>query len=493
MGIIEKQATRNAIYSYLGAGLGFITILWQSHLFSTDENGLLRILVSVSMLFAQFSNLGFSTVTIKFFPFFKNKDKGHHGFLFYSLIVSVIGFALCYLGFYLFEDAIIADNLQKSKLFVDYLYYVMPLTFFTLFFFVFDAYLRATFSSVIGSFTKDLMQRIFILIAIAAYFFKLINFPIFIFWYITSTCLPTLILLFEIIRIKEWHIKPVKGFIDRKLSMEMMSLAVFSIFSTFSAAIILSIDVIMVNHKLGLSETGIYSIAFYFGSMITIPSRAIGRISSTMVAESFKKNDIDEIASIYKKSSNSLMMIGLLLFICVAINIDDVMKLLPVNFISGKSVILIVSAGYVVELSTGINQLIIINSRYYIYDTALALITVCLTVMLNNYLIPVYGIKGSAIATAATVIFVNILRYGFILWKYNIQPFDLNSFKVIVIAGFSATVGWFIPATHYFIIDILIKSSVIGGLFVLLMLKWEATPELNIKIRKNLKRFSISI
>ncbi len=73
MGIIEKQATKNMLYSYFGAGLGFITVMWLPHLLSTDENGLIRILVSITALLAQFGNLGFTAVTIRFFPYFRNK------------------------------------------------------------------------------------------------------------------------------------------------------------------------------------------------------------------------------------------------------------------------------------------------------------------------------------------------------------------------------------------------------------------------------------
>ena len=134
MGIIEKQATKSLIYSYSGAILGFLTVMFSSHLLSADENGLTRILVSVSSLLSLFSGLGFNAVTIRFFPYFRNKDKGHHGFLFYGILTTLIGFSICYLIFQLFKNQIIEANLEKSKLFTDYLFYLMPLTFFTVFF-----------------------------------------------------------------------------------------------------------------------------------------------------------------------------------------------------------------------------------------------------------------------------------------------------------------------------------------------------------------------
>ena len=62
---------------------------------------------------------------------------------------------ICWLVFFLFKQQIIAQNIEKSMLLVDYLFYLMPLTFFTLFFGLFDNYLRACYSSVMGSFAKE--------------------------------------------------------------------------------------------------------------------------------------------------------------------------------------------------------------------------------------------------------------------------------------------------------------------------------------------------
>ena len=170
MGIIEKQATRSAMYSYLGVGLGFLTVVWLSHVLSAQENGAIRTLMSYSLLFAQFANLGFSGITNRFFPYFRNKEKGHHGFLFYAMIVAGIGFILTSIIFLFLKDKIVEDNIAKSPLFVSHLFYIVPLSLFTVFFYIFDSYLRANFSSVIGPFTKDLLQRILILIAILLYY-----------------------------------------------------------------------------------------------------------------------------------------------------------------------------------------------------------------------------------------------------------------------------------------------------------------------------------
>ncbi len=489
MGIIEKQATKSLIYSYSGAVLGFITVLFSSHLLSPDENGLTRILISVSSLFCLFSSLGFNAITARFFPYFRNKEKGHHGFLFYAIITTIVGFSICFLIFLLFKNKIVEMNLEKSKLFADYLFYLMPLTFFTVFFGLFDYYLRACYSSVIGSSSKEFTQRILIFATLFLYFTKTIHFNVFMFLYVVSTCIPTFILLYYIIKLDEWHVKPVKGFISRELRNEMIKIGLYSILSGGAGVLIMNIDIIMVNQKLGLAQTGIYGIAFYFGTIIIIPSRSLLRIAMGIVSDAFKRNDLAVISNLYKKSCNSQLTIGLLLFIGIWSNIDNIMQLLPPEFASGRNVILFISAGYLIDMATGINSIIMGASKYYRYDGYFLIITLLLTIAGNYILIPIYGIEGSAMATAITIASYNILRWVFLYIKFKMQPYDVNSVKLIVIAIVAFLSGYFIPYLNNLIVDIAIRSATVGGLFILLILKMEAAPEINNKIRKNLKHF----
>jgi len=368
----------------------------------------------------------------------------------------------------------------------------MPLTFFTLFFHVFDTYLRANFSSVIGLFSRELLQRVLILLLLAFYFFQFIDFSIFLFLYISITCLPTLILLVVIIKQDEWHIKPTRGFITKEMTADIIKLSLYSIFAGFSSAIISNIDSIMVNQMLGLTQTGVYGIVFYFGAFIMIPARSIYRITSSIIAEAFKKNDFKEIPFLYNKTCNNQLAIGALLFIGIWINIDNIMELLPAEYASGRMVILFISAGSLVEMATGINQIIIVNSNYYRYEAYFILATVVVTVIANYLLIPVYGITGSAMATAFTITVANLIRFAFLKVKYKMQPYDINSIKLICISIIAFLPGYFIPTFNNFIVDIAVRSSVVTAIYVLLLLRLEATPDINNKIRKQFKHFKIS-
>jgi hypothetical protein len=50
-------------------------------------------------------------------------------------------------------------------------------------------------------------------------------------------------------------------------------------------------------------------------------------------------------------------------------------------------------------------------------------------------------------------------------------------------------IGYFIPQLNNLSIDIGVRSGIVALLFILLILKTESSPDLDQKIRKNLKRF----
>ena len=81
MGIVQKASIKLTVVLYLGAALGYLNrILLFTHFLSADQVGLAGILINAAALYAQFATLGIPSISNKFFPFFHNKEKGHHGF-----------------------------------------------------------------------------------------------------------------------------------------------------------------------------------------------------------------------------------------------------------------------------------------------------------------------------------------------------------------------------------------------------------------------------
>jgi O-antigen/teichoic acid export membrane protein len=151
MGVIKKQTIKGSAYSYLGFGIGFFFTIFSTKLFTTEQIGLMSILVAISALYSQFSTLGFTKVTERLFPYFRNSNNNHNGFLFLCLAIGMIGFILSVVIFFLIKPALIQSNIKQSPLLVEYIWYLVPLIFFRMFFLMLDTYNKMLFDATTGS------------------------------------------------------------------------------------------------------------------------------------------------------------------------------------------------------------------------------------------------------------------------------------------------------------------------------------------------------
>ncbi len=462
MGIIQQQTIKGTFYSYLGVAIGFITIYYfQPNSLSPEQVGLINILAPFSLLFAQFAILGFNG-TARYFPYFRSNEKNHHGYLALACLVSLAGFVLFTLLAFLFKDQLIGVKSQKTGLFNQYFWYLIPLTFFTLFFNVFDLFARMLYDTISGRVLREFIKRLFILLVILLIFFKWISFETFMVLWLIANIIPTFLMMKRLISQGNFSLKTDFTFIDRDIGRKLISICFFAVLTGSAPIIIDSLDKYMVNKKFGLAETGIYSVAAYFGIVITLPARSLYSIAYTIVSESWKNNDLQNIKNIYRKSCINQLIAALFIFLLVWVNVDNIFKVLPHYYAAGKYVIFFIGLGYVIDSATGINGVILTSSKYFKYDSFFNLGLIGITIVLNLMLIPVYGITGAAIAAAGTLLIFNLFRYLFILIVYKMQPFTMKSLYAILLAFIAYLICHkLIPEQKSYGLDTFVRASFI--------------------------------
>lgn len=483
MGIIQRQSISGTIYSYVGVILGFITTaLLFTHFFTTEEVGLFRILVSYSILFAQFAGLGINTITVKLFPYFRNEGKNHHGYLGLALIVSLVGLVLAILAYLLFKPLILDNAKDGSQLFTSYFYYVIPLIVFTLLFNVFDTYYRVLYNAVKGIIYKEVIQRTLVLAVIIPFYFEVFDFHQTVILYTLALISPGVLLFASLVYNRKLHIKPDLSIIDKNFAKDMVKIGFFGIVASFSGVLVMTIDSIMVERIMGLSATGIYSITFFFGTLILVPMRTMGKISSVVISDAWKNNDIAVINNIYKKSSISLSIVGLLLLIGIWGNIDNVFHIITNEYLPGKYVILIIGLANLTDIAMGVSPHIIVNSKYYRYLSYFLLIFAVLIVVSNILLIPIYGIIGAAIATLISKLIYNCIKFIFLYRKFRLQPFTWKIVLLYLIGITVYSISLLIPVMSNYLVDIIVRSSIIGVLFIIPVYYFKISEDINNKI-----------
>lgn len=485
MGIIQKQAIVGTVYTYLGVLLGFLTrgIIFPN-LLTTEQNGLLPLLVAVSAILAQLANLGINTATTRLFSYFRNNEKKHNGYLFIVGIVVSCGLLLSIAIFYLIKPLLIDIYIEDSTLFIDYINLIIPLTIFTLIFNTLDAYNKVLYNVTFGTFLREFIQRFFIIFFISFYYFQLITFQKFVYLYVISLSLPALLIFIYLLKKRQINIKPQLNFITPHMKKSIISVSLFGILSGFTGTVILLIDGIMVSSMLDLSANGIYTITFFFGTLVLVPSRALLKISSAVIADAWKAENKQLIQTIYYKSCLNQLIIGGLVFIGIWANIHNVFEILPKEYEAGRYVIFFIALANLIDMGTGVNGVIISTSKYYRIETYLILFLLVLTVVTNLIFIPAYGLIGAAIASFLSKLIYNAVRYLFLLRKYRLQPFDYNALLTIFIAGGVYFLNLLLPVFENFIIDIIVRSSLITVIFGSLILVFKVSDDVNLKVQQ---------
>lgn len=479
MGIIIRQSIQNTAISYVGIGLGFVsTVLMFPNILSADQFGLTRVLLSLALVSAQFAHLGIKNVVTRFFPWFNQPKSGKKSLLTLALLVSTAGFALFSVIYLSAGDTVTEYYRDQSALFPEYWLFLLPLVFAVLYFEVLNSYLRALQDSVSGSIINEVFVRIGIILILALYGFGLISFSLFMGLFVVIYCLQPVSLLILLISRRELGFqRPFSGGL-RRLAGRVGTYSLYSLLGGLSTQLLGSIDIIMLGALSGLASSGIYSIAFYIGSVITVPQRSIGKIATPILAGLLKEKKFDEIESLYKRTSINQLISGGLILAIIWVNLHHVIDLLPPEYQSAYQVVIIIGLAKLVDMAAGINGGIILNSRYYRFDLYTNIFLVIITVVTNYLLIPLYGVTGAAVATALSVFIYNLIKFLFVKIKFSMQPFTLKSLWTIVFGGTSVAIALALPEFSV-ITDLLLRSLIVIILFALPVWLFDLSPDLS--------------
>jgi len=468
MGIIRKQSIGGMIFTYIGVILGFVNlIIITPKLLNTEEIGLLQLLVAISVIMSQVGSLGFMGVINRLFPYFRNPENKHHGFGFLLILIGITGFLLVSIGYYYLQPYLIKTNIEKSPLFVEYIHWLLPLTFFSLQFNLLDSFTKAVYNAVLGTFLKELFVRMGNLLLLILYFFDLVSFDTYVLIYVVNLSLPAVILYVYLLWKGEIGFRINRSAFTPQFRKDIFSVAMFSLISGFGGMAVLNIDKYMINQYLDLSATGIYSIAFYFSTLILMPNRSLAKIAITLVAESWKKKDMDNIRDIYYKSSINQTLIGMLLFLGIWCNVHNIFAFLPPEYEAGKYVILFIGIGNLVNMASGVSMQIIGTSPRYKVQTYLILFLIILVIGTNMAFIPTYGIFGAAIASFISTLLYVSFRIFYLYRHYHIHPFSIAHGKALLVFIVVLGLNFILPEFKNLYLDLVIRSALITIVFIL--------------------------
>lgn len=494
MGIVIRQSIKGTIVTYIGAFIGFLTTFFiLTKYLSAEEIGLTRVLFEAASLLSGFALFGVTSSAVRFFPYFKSEDGKNNGFFFYLMAFPFVGSILFITLYYLLREPITSLFVSNSPLFVDYYNWVPPFMVFLLYWMVFEVYSSLLMRIAVPKLIREIILRLLLIIIYLLYAFDVVNMDWFIVGYISVYAISMLIAFFYVSRIGSVSLKHDPSFVKPDLRKQVYKYTLVWIIGALGSNIVSRLDLFMVGSQLGLDYAGIYSIAFYIVAVIEIPSRSIATISSPLASSALKDGDFKTVNQLYRKVSLHQLMIGGFVFLLIWINIDNIFGLIPNGqvYSEGKWVVFFLALAKLIEVTLNFGNNLISFSRYYHWGLYFTFFITGIAIVFNNWLIPIFGVTGAAVATALTC----LLSYGVQQWlvqvKIKSNPISLKMIKLVGLFALAMVINYLLPKYHIILLDGLYRSVIVAGSLSLLIYKFNISDDLNLLIKNAISKIHL--
>ena len=445
MGIVIRQSIKGTIMNYIGVAVGFITTFFVMTKYLTQEEiGLTRVMADAAILLSGLASLGTNTSALRYYPYFRDKDSRDHGFFGWTLIVPLIGFVIVTILFFFFKDLIINMFSEKSALFVDYIYLVIPMAFFMMYMTVFETNANILMRIVIPKMIREVGVRILTLADYILYITGIISID----WMVLGLCLTylaaTLLNIIYLLCLSKISFKIEPGHISKWLRKDFMFYTLFLTVAAVIGNIIPSLNTFFISAQLGLAITGIYTIASYMANLVEIPYRSVSAISRPIISQAMKDNDNQRAAEICKSVSLHQLIAGAFVFLVIWINIDLFFELLPngEKYIAGKWVFFLLGLAKLVNSSLNIGVTVLSYSKWYYLQLVFTAVLTISAIIFNNKLIPILGMTGAAWSSIISFSIYYLLLLALIMWKTKISPFSWNEIVVVLVMFLLFVINW---------------------------------------------------
>lgn len=479
MGIIKKQSIASTVYSYLGVLIGFANVLFiQPRLLDSVDIGLLRLLLSVSSIVAMVMPFGIGSITMRFFPVFKDEKSSHHGHFSMMFLFTVIGGVLITSLLYLLKPQIIAFYIEKSPLIPQYFDFIWFFAFTLGLIAIYGIFSASLYRSGFTFFLNDVLVRLLSILIVVLYYYDVFNRDGLVISFISIYVIQFLLLVIHLYKLGVISLKIDWEFYRSTAWKSMLTYGWVMLLTAIASLGIKFVDQIILGHYLSLSMVGIYSICIFIVAVMEIPYNSMERITNAKMAEVWHKGDKDEVFSIYKDSVKYLSIISVLIFGLIWTQAENIFRVLPEEFGIGLWPMRIIAFSSLINSITGLNGSVLTTSHKYFVGAFLLVILLVSAVLLNWVLIPIYGLNGAALATCLAVIFFNLLKYFYILYRYKMQPFDLKIFVIITFGLVVTFITTLIPSMTNIWLDLIIRGLLMVVPYCLFLLYLQPVKEI---------------
>ncbi|SHG33993.1 oligosaccharide flippase family protein [Flagellimonas flava] len=483
MGIVLKQSFKNTIVTFIGFGFGAInTLFLYTNILEPTYYGLVTFILATGAILMPIMSAGAHNSLVKYYSAQSEESKGN--FLTLVLVAPLLIILPLALFFALAQDAIGNWLSIKNALVKDYLWYLFLVGLSMAYFEVFYAWSKVHLKSVFGNFLKEVFARICVTILLTLLYFEMISLEFFLKGIVGVYLLRTLLMKSYAFYLK----KPNLGLSFPKHTKTILGYGLLMVLGGSVALILLEIDKFMINQFKAIENVAFYGVAVYIATSIIVPARAMNQITYPLTANYLNDGNLFELESLYRKTSLTAFIASGLLFVLIILNINDLFLLLPEEYRGGFAIVALIGMARVFDALMGNVNAILYYSEYYKWVLGMGICFALTTILLNLWLIPIYGIEGAALASFVAIFLFDLSKLVFVKLKFGFLPFTGATFKVLATLVLLSCLFWVFQFPFHPIVNIGLKSALVVVMYLGILYRFDISEDVSGVLSKWLKR-----
>jgi O-antigen/teichoic acid export membrane protein len=181
------------------------------------------------------------------------------------------------------------------------------------------------------------------------------------------------------------------------------------------------IDILLLGLFKDNDAIGVYNIALKLSGAAGIVLAIVNFVIAPFIVRLNESGQIAELQKVITKSARITMLLSAPLIFLLLLFKRNILTFFGIDFLAGDTAFVILSVGQICNVifgSVGTLLLMSGNQRFSIYSLIASIV---FNILCNITLTPRYGVTGTAIATAVSMIVWNLLMYIFVRKKLNIR------------------------------------------------------------------------
>jgi O-antigen/teichoic acid export membrane protein len=488
VGIVKRQSLLNLISGYIGVFFaainGLILFPW-AFPESPEEMGLVRWVISASLLLGAISHLGWPQTIVTYFP--RVNPSIHSRIINKGLLASGICLFTLLLVALIIGDPLI-DFFMKDH-FGSSFWFIFPFAGTYVIFEMYSSQLIHNQNVVLPYWLKDTGRKLLLTILLIAYGLDIIsNLEIFLNLLMLGYAFYALLIFTVAKKIKYLSLDQTIVWPKK----EMFNYSIVMLMTVGAQMCLGQLDILMIGSFLGLKEVAQYSIAFSFGIVVAMPMKAMNASLRPIISKNVAEENWENLRNIGMRSLNAQWIISSLLFLVVLSVSPWIFNLLPESYQGGQSVLFWVAAAQLVNVSTGPSGLVLVASKKYRWELYANLILILFALIAGALYIPSGGLKGAAQIFFGAVVLYNIVKLVALYWLTGDFWLGMKFFKSFFWFAFP-TVLHFLFWDLFFTIDLnhailILKAPLYSFIEIFLILTWTLVGLYILNLSPDLKK-----